>query len=236
MAALLALIVLSPVLLALSLAVRASSPGPVIFRQRRIGRDGAEFELMKFRTMRTGSDESFTPRVGDAPGGIEGADRRTRIGRWLRATSLDELPQLVNVLRGEMSLIGPRPERPEFAGQFAREIRGYDGRHRVRPGITGWAQANGLRGQTSIADRVEFDNHYIKNWSPELEVRTVALTFAELVKLRDAQPVATKPPASGPDGTHGHTTPRPSRRSAHRGRSRLTRLRSRPAGRGLRSA
>jgi exopolysaccharide biosynthesis polyprenyl glycosylphosphotransferase len=235
MAALLALIVLSPVLLALSLAVRASSRGPVIFRQRRIGRDGAQFELMKFRTMRTGGYESFTPRAGDAPGGIEGADRRTRIGRWLRPTSLDELPQLVNVLRGEMSLIGPRPERPEFAGRFAREIQGYDGRHRVRPGITGWAQANGLRGQTSIADRVEFDNHYIKNWSPELEVRTVALTFAEVIKLRDAQPVATKPPASEPDGTHGPTTPRPSRRSAHPGRSRLTRLRSRPAARALRS-
>ena len=158
------------------------------------------FELLKFRTMQTGSDERFTPRAGAAPGGIEGADRRTRIGRWLRASSLDELPQLVNVLKGEMSLIGPRPERPEFAEQFAREIQAYDDRHRVRSGITGWAQANGLRGQTSIADRVELDNHYINNWSPGLELRTLALTFAEVVQLREARPATAKQPTPGHGG------------------------------------
>jgi lipopolysaccharide/colanic/teichoic acid biosynthesis glycosyltransferase len=194
--ALLALIVLSPVLLGLALAVRLSSPGPVIFRQRRVGRDGHVFELLKFRTMLAGNGERFTLRADVAPGGIEGADRRTRIGRWLRSSSLDELPQLVNVLRGEMSLIGPRPERPEFAEQFAREIQGYDDRHRVRSGITGWAQANGLRGQTSITDRVELDNHYINNWSPRLELHTLALTFAELVRLREDRPAAAKQPAS----------------------------------------
>jgi lipopolysaccharide/colanic/teichoic acid biosynthesis glycosyltransferase len=204
----------------------------VIFRQRRVGRDGTEFELLKFRTMRIGSDNAFTPRAGAAPGGIEGTDRRTRIGRWLRASSMDELPQLVNVLRGEMSLIGPRPERPEFAEQFAREIRAYDERHRVRPGITGWAQANGLRGQTSIADRVEFDNHYIRNWSPELELRTVALTFAELAKLRDAEPAAAKRTTAGHDEPRRHSTPRRTRRSAHPGtRARANRLRSRTAAR-----
>jgi lipopolysaccharide/colanic/teichoic acid biosynthesis glycosyltransferase len=156
-------------------------------------------------------------------------DRRTRVGRWMRASSLDELPQLVNVLKGEMSLIGPRPERPEFAEQFARDIQGYDDRHRVRSGITGWAQANGLRGQTSIADRVELDNHYINNWSPGLEFRTVALTIAEVMRLREGRPVAATEPTSGHGSSHGRTYPRRSRRSAHPGRARLTRLRSRTA-------
>ncbi len=252
--ALLALIVLSPVLLALALAVRVTSPGPVIFRQRRVGRDGEVFELLKFRSMRTDRGERFTPRAGVAPGGVEGVDRRTRVGRWMRATSLDELPQLVNVLKGEMSLIGPRPERPEFAEQFAREIQGYDDRHRVRSGITGWAQANGLRGQTSIADRVELDNHYINNWSPGLELRTLALTIAEVMRLREGRPVAATQPTSGHGSPQERTNRRRSRRSlsgtrpltrrspaavsadtarggrrrsAHPGRARLTRLRSR---------
>jgi exopolysaccharide biosynthesis polyprenyl glycosylphosphotransferase len=194
--ALLGLIVLSPMLLALALAVRLSSPGPVIFRQRRVGRDGHVFEVLKFRTMLAGHGGTFTLRADVAPGGIEGPDRRTRVGRWLRSSSLDELPQLVNVLRGEMSLIGPRPERPEFAARFAREIEGYDDRHRVRSGITGWAQANGLRGQTSIADRVEFDNSYIRNWSLGLELRTVALTLAEVVRLREDRPATAKQPTS----------------------------------------
>jgi exopolysaccharide biosynthesis polyprenyl glycosylphosphotransferase len=242
--ALLVLIVLSPVLLALALAVRVTSPGPVIFRQRRVGRDGAVFEVLKFRTMLTGGDDRFTPRAGAAPGGIEGADRRTRIGRWLRASSLDELPQLVNVLRGEMSLVGPRPERPEFAVQFAREIHDYDDRHRVRSGITGWAQANGLRGQTSIADRIELDNYYINNWSPGLELRTLALTFAEIVQLREAGPAPATQPTPGHAGAQrrtNQTSPAAAsadtarahrRRSAHPGRARLTRLRSRTVARG----
>ena len=242
--ALLALIVLSPVLLTLALAVRVTSPGPVIFRQRRVGRDGVVFELLKFRTMLTGSGERFTPRVGAAPGGIEGADRRTRIGRWMRASSLDELPQLVNVLKGEMSLIGPRPERPEFAEQFAQEIEDYDDRHRVRSGITGWAQANGLRGQTSIADRIELDKYYINNWSPGLELRTLALTFAQVVKLREARPLTAKQPTPGharaqrstdqtsPAVPSADTTRRSRRRSAHPGRARLTRLPSGTRARG----
>ena len=242
--ALLGLSVLSPALLAIALAVRLTSRGPVIFRQRRVGRDGTVFELLKFRTMRTGSDDRFTPRAGAAPGGIEGSDRRTRIGRWLRASSLDELPQLVNVLKGEMSLIGPRPERPEFAEQFTREIQDYDDRHRVRSGITGWAQANGLRGQTSIAERVELDNYYINNWSLELELRTVALTFAEIVQLREARPATAKQPTPGhvgaqpradqtsPAAVAANTTAGGRRRPAHPGRGRLTRLRSRTSARG----
>src|SRR5205085_10419291 len=120
------------------LAVRLSSPGPVLFRQRRVGRGGREFDLCKFRTMAgEPADPGFALPAGVAPGGVEGADRRTWIGRWLRASSLDELPQFFNVLRGEMSVIGPRPERPEFAKRFALEVPGYVDRLRVNGGITG---------------------------------------------------------------------------------------------------
>ena len=184
--ALVALVALAPLMLAIAIAVKLSSPGPVIYRQRRVGRGGREFDLFKFRSMRTHARRpAFRPAAGSAPGGIEGTDRRTRVGRWLRNTSLDELPQLFNVLRGEMSAIGPRPERPEFAARFALEVPGYDERHRVKPGITGWAQVNGLRGQTSIADRVEWDNHYIENWSIWLELRTLALTIAAVMLFKE---------------------------------------------------
>lgn len=190
-ASLLALLVLSPVLLAIAAVVRLGSPGPVIFRQRRIGRDGHEFEIYKFRTMREQlPGQQFTLADGVAPGGVEGIDRRTRAGRVLRATSADELPQLLNVLRGEMSLVGPRPERPEYAARFARELNRYDDRHRVKSGLTGWAQVNGLRGQTSIADRVEWDNHYIQNWSLGLELRTLMLTVAEVLRFRESRQLA----------------------------------------------
>ncbi len=195
-----ALLVLAPLLLALALAVRLSSPGPAVFRQRRVGRDGDEFDLLKFRSMRIDRDQpKFAPGAGLAPGGIEGTDRRTRVGRLLRASSLDELPQLVNVLRGEMSLVGPRPERPEFVERFSREIPGYGDRHRVRAGITGWAQAHGLRGQTSIEERVAFDNYYIDNWSVRLELWTLAKTVIEVLGLghgpNQAQPVDELPEA-----------------------------------------
>jgi lipopolysaccharide/colanic/teichoic acid biosynthesis glycosyltransferase len=116
-----------------------------------------------------------------APGGVEISERRTRVGKLMRRTSLDELPQLINVIRGEMSLVGPRPERPEFAGMFERDIYRYGERLRVKSGITGWAQVHGLRGQTSLSDRVEWDNHYIENWSFWLDVkillRTIRIVF-----------------------------------------------------------
>jgi lipopolysaccharide/colanic/teichoic acid biosynthesis glycosyltransferase len=143
--------------------------------------------MLKFRTMREPTGEhAFEVPYGCAPGGIEGEDRRTVIGALLRGSSLDELPQLVNVLRGDMSLVGPRPERPEFVELFASEVDRYDDRHRVKSGITGWAQVNGLRGQTSIADRVEWDNYYIRNWSLRLDLRIVAMTIGEVLKVRDS--------------------------------------------------
>ena len=117
-----------------------------------------------------------------APGGVEGDDRRTPIGRFLRRTSLDELPQLLNVLRGEMSMIGPRPERPEFVELFKQDINRYGDRHRVKSGITGWAQVHGLRGQTSLAERVEWDNYYIAHWSLGLDLKILALTFVALLR------------------------------------------------------
>jgi exopolysaccharide biosynthesis polyprenyl glycosylphosphotransferase len=170
-------VVCAPVLLALAAAVRLSSPGPVVFRQRRVGRDGRVFELFKFRSMQLSEDEAaFAPDEGSAPGGVEGVDRRTAVGRLMRRTSLDELPQLFNVLRGDMSLVGPRPERPEYAEQFRRDIERYGDRDRVKAGMTGWAQVHGLRGQTSIEDRAEWDNYYIEHWSLWLDLKILVLT------------------------------------------------------------
>jgi exopolysaccharide biosynthesis polyprenyl glycosylphosphotransferase len=191
--ALLLLVGLSPLILGTALAVRLSSRGPVLFRQRRMGRDGKVFDLYKFRSMHLDSSRiavdgednasglEFLLGGDTAPGGVEGDDRRTPIGRFLRRSSLDELPQLLNVLRGEMSLIGPRPERPEFVELFInQDVNRYDDRHRVKSGITGWAQVHGLRGQTSLAERVEWDNYYIAHWSLGLDMKILALTFAAL--------------------------------------------------------
>jgi exopolysaccharide biosynthesis polyprenyl glycosylphosphotransferase len=184
------LVVLSPVLACTALAVRLTSPGPILFRQRRVGRDGTLFDLYKFRSMRVGyteqepgEDDERAWQLGwdTAPGGVEGVDRRTPIGRFLRRTSLDELPQLFNVLRGEMSVIGPRPERPEFVELFRQDLARYGDRHRVKSGITGWAQVHGLRGQTSLAERVEWDNYYIAHWSLTLDLKILALTFGALL-------------------------------------------------------
>lgn len=181
------LLVLAPLLLVLALEVRRSSPGPILFRQRRVGRDGQAFDLLKFRSMAMITADAqetaaFTPSEGSAPGGVEGVDRRTTVGRFMRRTSLDELPQLINVVRGEMSLVGPRPERPAFVARFADDVHGYTARHRVRSGITGWSQVNGLRGQTSIADRAEWDNFYIEHWSLWLDAKVLALTVLALLR------------------------------------------------------
>lgn len=177
------LLMISPLFLALVLTVRVSSPGPIFFRQPRVGRDGVVFHCLKFRSMRpTPPDVTFELKTGAAPGGVEGEDRRTRIGKILRKTSLDELPQLLNVVKGDMTLVGPRPERPEFVELFEMHVRRYGERHRVRAGITGWAQVHGLRGQTSIADRAEFDNYYIENWSLLLDVKILVLTVLAVLR------------------------------------------------------
>jgi exopolysaccharide biosynthesis polyprenyl glycosylphosphotransferase len=187
------LIAFSPVIVLAAVAVRLSSPGPAFFRQRRVGRDGKVFDFYKFRSMRVeqaplqnaqGESTALDFLLGGdtAPGGVEGADRRTPVGRFLRSTSLDELPQLLNVLRGDMSLVGPRPERPEFVELFRQDIIRYGDRHRVKSGITGWAQVHGLRGQTSLAERVEWDNYYIAHWSLGLDLKILALTLVALFR------------------------------------------------------
>jgi lipopolysaccharide/colanic/teichoic acid biosynthesis glycosyltransferase len=145
--------------------------------------------MLKLRTMRPQQDNSHVVEpewlpADVAPGGVEGGeDRRTRVGAFLRRTCIDELPQLINVVRGEMSLIGPRPERPEYVALFAERIYRYGDRHRVKAGITGWAQVNGLRGKTSLSDRVEWDNHYIENWSLWLDVKIALLTFLSVFRM-----------------------------------------------------
>jgi len=172
------LVLTAPLMLALALGTLITAGRPVFFRQPRMGRDGREFEMLKFRSMRATSASLVVPDLppDTAPGGIEGDDRRTRFGTLLRRTSLDELPQLLNVLKGEMSLIGPRPERPDFARLFEDSVYRYGDRHRVKSGITGWAQVHGLRGKTSLSDRVEWDNFYIENWSLWLDVKILLMT------------------------------------------------------------
>lgn len=158
------LIAAAPMLL-IAAAVKLTSPGPVFYRQRRVGLDGEEFMMVKFRTMRADAEK-------DGPVWSRKSDsRRTPIGSFLRKTSLDELPNLFNVLRGEMSLVGPRPERPEFIEQFRREIPRYMLRHKMKAGMTGFAQVKGYRGDTSLKKRIQHDVHYIRNWSLGLDIR-----------------------------------------------------------------
>jgi exopolysaccharide biosynthesis polyprenyl glycosylphosphotransferase len=176
-----ALLIALPLMVPAALAILLTLGRPLFFRQVRVGRDGRTFEMLKFRTMRPKAEaeleaESLELPPDTAPGGVEGGDRRTRLGTLLRRASIDELPQLINVLKGEMSLIGPRPERPEFVGLFEQSVYRYGDRLRVKSGITGWAQVNGLRGKTSLSDRVEWDNYYIENWSLWLDLKVLLLT------------------------------------------------------------
>ena len=186
-AAAVALVLVLPVLAVSALAIWLSLGRPILFRQVRVGRDGRPFEMLKFRSMREPSPSAASPAAAielppdTAPGGVEGEDRRTRVGAFLRRSSIDELPQLLNVLKGDMSLVGPRPERPEFVGRFEESVYRYGDRHRVKAGITGWAQVNGLRGKTSLADRVEWDNHYIENWSLWLDLKIALMTVLAVV-------------------------------------------------------
>lgn len=175
------LLILSPVMLVISVLVPLSSPGPVLYRQQRMGLDGRSFDCLKFRSMPTDS-ESKTGAVWNT----EEDNRATWLGRFLRRTSLDELPQLINVLRGEMSLVGPRPERPVFVNQFRKNVPGYMLRHKVKAGMTGWAQVNGWRGNTSIEKRIECDLYYIQNWTIWLDIKILIKTVEEVVFGRNA--------------------------------------------------
>lgn len=167
-----ALLVVAPLMGLIALAIRWTSPGPVLLRQERMGLDGRRFTMLKFRTMRADAEAETGPvwATADDP-------RRTRLGAWLRRFSLDELPQLVNVLRGEMSLVGPRPERPVFVEEFRRRFPGYMLRHKVKAGMTGWAQVNGWRGNTSLEKRLEFDLYYIERWSLGFDLKILAQTL-----------------------------------------------------------
>ena len=166
-----ALVMLAPVMYAIALAIRASSGSPVLYRQTRMGHDGHVFEMLKFRSMHVDAEAA-------GPGWTRRSDpRRTRLGRWLRRRNLDELPQLINVLKGEMSLVGPRPERPAYITEFRREVPGYMLRHKVRAGMTGWAQVHGWRGDTSIHERVEHDLYYIQQWSFWFDLRILFMTL-----------------------------------------------------------
>src|SRR4051794_28439632 len=182
--ALLTFLVVAPLFLALAVGVLLSVGRPIFFRQRRVGCDGRLFEMLKFRSMRGSAGETRVDgaAVDVAPGGVEGDDRRSPFGMFLRRSSLDELPQLLNVLRGDMSIVGPRPERPEFVELFDGQVYRYNERHRVKSGITGWAQISGWRGKTSLANRVEWDNWYIENWSPWLDFKILLRTFGAVVR------------------------------------------------------
>ncbi|MEA5015872.1 MAG: undecaprenyl-phosphate glucose phosphotransferase [Candidatus Limiplasma sp.] len=167
---LVSLILLSPIMLLAALGVKLSSPGPVLFKQQRVGLNKREFSMLKFRSMRV------NPRQ-DSGWTTPGDPRKTAFGSFLRKLSIDELPQLVNVLRGDMSLVGPRPEIPFYVEQFRESIPLYMVKHQVRPGITGWAQVNGYRGDTSIEKRIEHDIWYIENWSVGLDVKILLMTL-----------------------------------------------------------
>lgn len=169
---LIGIIILSPFLLAVAIIVKTSSKGSVIFKQERVGLHNKKFQMYKFRTMyvQTPSDEKKGWTVKDDP-------RVTKAGKFFRKTSIDELPQLFNILKGDMSIVGPRPERPQFVEKFKEEIPRYMIKHQVRPGLTGWAQVNGYRGDTSIRKRIDYDLYYIENWSMAFDIKIIFLTI-----------------------------------------------------------
>ena len=176
----LALLVVSPLMLFISLVLKLSSQGPIFFRQERVSRDGKLFNMYKFRSMKTDAEDKSGPvwAAADDP-------RTTLLGKFLRKTSLDELPQLMNVLNGDMSLVGPRPERPFFVDRFKGTIPRYMERHKVKTGITGWAQVNGLRGNTSLEERVKYDLYYIENWSLLFDLKILVKTIPEVFRPKN---------------------------------------------------
>ncbi|MBR3040637.1 MAG: undecaprenyl-phosphate glucose phosphotransferase [Lachnospiraceae bacterium] len=169
---LVAIVLFSPVMLISAIAIKAQDKGKVIFKQTRIGLHNKEFEMYKFRTMREQTEEDEAKKWT-----VKNDDRVTKIGKFLRRTSLDEIPQFFNILKGDMSLVGPRPERPQWVEKFKEEIPRYMIKHQVRPGLTGWAQVNGYRGDTSIRKRIEYDIYYIENWTLGFDIKILFLTI-----------------------------------------------------------
>ena len=170
--ALIALVLASPVMLVVSVLIKLTSRGPLIYKQERVGLHNKTFRMYKFRSM-----EMQSPEKEKKAWTVKDDPRVTGIGRFMRRTSIDELPQLINILKGDMSLVGPRPERPFFVEKFREEIPRYMVKHQVRPGLTGWAQVNGYRGDTSIRKRIEYDLYYIENWTVGLDIKIILMTF-----------------------------------------------------------
>lgn len=173
----LALVLLSPLLAVIAIVNRLVDGPGIIFKQNRVGIDGVEFEVLKFRSLRPATEEESATNWN-----VKHDDRLSWFGRFLRRSSLDELPQLWNIFRGDMSLVGPRPERPHFVEEFSDRYPRYDARHRVPCGLTGWAQIHGLRGDTSISERVRYDNYYIQNWSMWLDIKILLRTVTAFMK------------------------------------------------------
>ena len=176
------LLIASPLMLLIAIGVKLSSPGSVFYRQERVTWNGERFHILKFRTMPSGAESASGPVWSQRDEG-----RATGFGAFLRRTSLDELPQFVNALRGEMSVVGPRPERPEFVERFKQEIPGYMQKHLVKAGITGWAQVNDFRGDTNLHERIQCDLYYIENWSLWFDLRIIALTVIHIFRSRNAR-------------------------------------------------
>lgn len=166
------LVAISPLFLLIAMVVKLSSRGPIFYKQKRIGWSGREFEMLKFRTMPVNAEEKTGPVWS-----TQNDTRATWLGKFLRRASLDELPQFINVLKGDMSIVGPRPERKIFVDEFKTKVPGYMQKHLVKAGITGWAQVNGWRGNTSLEKRIEFDLYYIENWSLSFDIKIILLTF-----------------------------------------------------------
>jgi Undecaprenyl-phosphate glucose phosphotransferase len=178
---LIAIVLTSPVMLAVTIGIKLTSPGPVLFKQERVGYNRKTFHMLKFRSMHVSSGKQ-----SDTQWTVENDPRRTRFGAFIRKTSLDELPQFFNVLLGHMSVVGPRPERPFFVEQFRDEIPKYMIKHQIRPGITGWAQANGLRGDTSIQERIQHDLFYIENWTFIFDLKIIGKTIVKGLMNKNA--------------------------------------------------
>jgi exopolysaccharide biosynthesis polyprenyl glycosylphosphotransferase len=172
---LVSLLVFSPVLIITAILVKLTSKGPVFYGQERVSRNNKKFIMLKFRTMKIDAESKSGPVWAR-----ENDPRRTSIGAFLRKTSIDELPQIINILKGDLSVVGPRPERPHFVNKFKNEIPRYTERHKVKGGLTGWAQANGLRGDTSLEERVKYDLYYIENWTLWFDIKIIIKTALEI--------------------------------------------------------